>query len=604
MDTFLTGDVIEDRYRVDEIRKGGMGIVYLTTDLQHDKPVAIKTFDDRFFQSEANRRQFYEEALMWIELGNHPNIVRAYSLQYIHEKLHLLLERVIPSNPRGATIKDYIYSTVLSVKDMLQFAIHICNGMIHANSRFTNFVHRDLKSENILIGKDKIPKISDFGMTIRWEQIEEPSTVQSKYKWEEKIRVGELATRMEGTPAFASPEQCMCKVLDTRSDIYSFGCILYNIVTKRLPFYGETVEEQIISQLREYPTPPDRLNTTIPSTFSAIILTCLNKKPEDRYSNFEILRDELSSLFEYQFSESPVAFTKELPFQVDEYVDRALTFFLFHRTSKALEELNAAAALEPLRQEIWLYQGRIYYAQENYSKALESFNKAKLYPPLSADLLEWLGKTYNMRKQIHECLDCWHEALRIDPSRITVYRELTHLYIQLKNFKKAVQILQDGLETKTNPAVLNGLLADVYNCVGDTKKERAALIAVLQVEPDDVPSLLRLARIHMQLREKREAMRRVKQAEYLQPQGFEAWRQIGNIYLENQELITGAEAWGIAAMTGEGDHHFYAELADLYYRLRRYEDAWNHTLRAEELGGDVELLKRNIQAKRFTLDRW
>ncbi|RJP30567.1 MAG: serine/threonine-protein kinase [Candidatus Omnitrophota bacterium] len=604
VDSFLTGELIEDRFRIDEIRKGAMGIVYLTTDVRTQKPIAIKTFDDRFFCSEKNRQCFVDEALMWIQLGSHPNIVRAYSIQFIQNKPHLFLERVIPDNPRGATLKDFLFTHVPTEKEMLQFGIHMCNGIIHAGRVFPNFVHRDLKSENILIGTDKIPKISDFGMTLRWEQIDSQSTTDSKYKWQEKIRPLELAGRMEGTPAFASPEQCLCKPLDVRSDIYSFGCILYHLATKRLPFYKETVEEHIVAHLREIPLSPLKMNPGISSTFSSIILICMNKKPEERFPDFQSLCDELIIHFEQLTAEKPIIFVNENPLKAEEYVERALSFALLQRFPEALEELDKAAEIDPLRQEIWLYRGKIHFQKQDFSKALECFNKAKSYPPESAELYEWLGKTYLARDQKNEGLNCLHEAVRIDPSRTSAYEELTKLYIRLHNFLKAEQTLLEGMCTVSNSFELYILLADVYSHLGDLRKEREALLSALAQKKDDVELILRAAHICLRLHDKREALRWARRAEEHQPKSFEAWFRLGEIYLKNQDLITAAEAWNIAAMTGEGDHSFYADLSDLHFRLRRYEDAWQYALRAEELGAEVEVLKRTIQAKRLSMRPW
>lgn len=296
---FQPGDLILSRYFVEETRRGGMGIVYLCVDRASHKPVAIKTFEDRYLDSERNRKKFLEEACTWIELGSHPNIVRAYSVFLIDEKPYLLIERVASQQYRGATLKDYIYSNPITEQDILQIGIHICDGMLYAQRKFPGFVHRDLKTENILITQEGEPKISDFGLTLRQNPHEENDDIDNSFTLpsrDNSLDLARLVQCLEGAPAYASPEQCLGKSLDTRSDIYSFGIILYALVVKSPPFHRSTVEETLLAHLSETPIEPIRKNPAIQPSLSKLIMDCLEKEPNRRVSSFAVARKDRKSV--------------------------------------------------------------------------------------------------------------------------------------------------------------------------------------------------------------------------------------------------------------------------------------------------------------------
>ncbi|HQH73188.1 MAG TPA: protein kinase, partial [bacterium] len=128
---FQVGDRIGGRYLIEEIRRGNMGIVYLASDLDTSQPIALKTLETRYLDSQRNRDAFMREASTWIQLERHPNIVQAYSLQQFGSQPYLLLERILTRNLRGSTLKDLIFTEPVSIQRMIQIGIHICDGMIH-----------------------------------------------------------------------------------------------------------------------------------------------------------------------------------------------------------------------------------------------------------------------------------------------------------------------------------------------------------------------------------------------------------------------------------------------------------------------------------------
>ncbi len=236
--TYRVGETIGDRFQVFQIAHGGVGIVYLCLDLHNNILVALKTLQ-ALFQSDARRQEsFRNETAVWIGLGRHPNIVQFREWLMIEDQMYIVLECIMAEEaaplgarddpeklspgtsaaPTNEAAKDVSLEALLKdggaldLETALTFALDICRGMSYANSQWTTgIVHRDLKTSNILIGKARIAKITDFGL--------------AQIIGQQTFDLG------RGTPAYMSPEQWRDEALDTRSDIYAMGCILHELRT-------------------------------------------------------------------------------------------------------------------------------------------------------------------------------------------------------------------------------------------------------------------------------------------------------------------------------------------------------------------------------------
>ncbi|MBD3267803.1 protein kinase [bacterium] len=596
---YIPGNLIEGRYLIEDIRRGSMGIVYLCVDKAHNRPVAIKTFEERYLNIEGNRRMFLDEAAMWIQLDSHPNIVRAYSVKMFDNKPHLLMERVIGSM-RGSTLKDFFFSSHVSEKQMIQIGIHICNGMIHAIKKFPNWVHRDLKTENVLFGQDELPKISDFGMTLHVDPhpMEDFTDYQNN---REKFNPKVLAKRMMGTPAFSSPEQCLCKPLDTRADVYSVGCILYHIASKRMPFHRSTVEDTIYAQVKEKPVPPHEHNPYVSKDFSNIILTCLNKNPIDRYLSFYALYEDLRNLYYDYYGEEPIGFTEGTEISSDEHIDRAWSFVLLGRFSIAAKELESARRAQPSRQDISFHFGKLRYLQNKYDEALVHLEEAIKAMPENSEILELLGKCYVEKGQLDSGLKIFRELRRIQPQSQTGYLELAKIYRKQNDNQSTQQVLQEGLKQCKETRHLLLLMANCLHDQREYQKEKEILTQYCQEFTDDVNSMLHLAELSLLLGMRVEALEWAKRVHETPIRSFQSFYRLGNLFRTLGDFSNAEGAWEMARELEEGHPLFYKDYAALCYQLRDYEKSWDLLLKAEELGADVEELKRKVQANRFRL---
>ena len=256
------GKYLQERYEILElIGSGGMSDVYKAKCHKLNRYVAIKVLKDEFSSDEGFVSKFKMEAQAAACLS-HPNIVSIYDV--VDEgKLHYIVMELI----EGITLKSYIaQKRRLDVKEAVSISIQVAQGIAAAHSR--NIVHRDIKPQNIIISKDGKVKVADFG-------IARAATSQT------------ITVSAVGSVHYISPEQARGGYSDARSDIYSFGITMYEMVTGRVPFEGDNTVTVALAHLEEPITRPSVYNPQIPVSLENIILKCTEKKPEHRYRSVE-----------------------------------------------------------------------------------------------------------------------------------------------------------------------------------------------------------------------------------------------------------------------------------------------------------------------------
>ena len=251
-----------------EIGAGGMGRVLLAQDEGLNRKIAVKVLSARLRQETSIRTRFMEEARALAQIS-HPSIVTIYSLGSSEEIPHFVMEYV-----DGVDLFTATRALTIEQRAGLMRKVVMAVDVLHQH----HIIHRDLKPANILVGADLQPKVLDFGLARR---------VQSR---DHLTLFGEML----GTPSYFSPEQTtFARELDARSDIFSLGTILYEVLTGVLPFPVQPFARQMDSIRKEDPRLPRRINSDIPGDLQDICLKALEKKPENRYRSAREMADDL-----------------------------------------------------------------------------------------------------------------------------------------------------------------------------------------------------------------------------------------------------------------------------------------------------------------------
>jgi len=262
---------------------GGMGEVYRARDTRLNRDVAIKVMPAAMAKDEERLRRFEQEARATGML-NHPNILAVFDFGLYEGAPYLVSELL-----EGQSLRDLLRNGRPPYRKAIDYAIQIANGLAAAHEK--GIVHRDLKPENIFITKDGRAKILDFGIA----KLTKPDVSADETRLYDS-NVNTIAGAVMGTPGYMSPEQIRGKNSDPRSDIFSFGTILYEMLSGSRAFSGETLTDINASILRDDPAEISQTDPTIPPALEHIVRHCLEKSPEERFHSARDLAFALQGL--------------------------------------------------------------------------------------------------------------------------------------------------------------------------------------------------------------------------------------------------------------------------------------------------------------------
>ena len=244
---------------------GGMGEVYRARDTKLNRPVAIKFLSDEIADASA-RRRFQREAQMASSL-NHPHILTVYDIGELDGRQYLVTEFV-----DGGTLKDWAKAEKRTWRQIVELLVGVADGLAAAHA--AGITHRDIKPVNVLVAKNGYAKLADFGLA----KLAERATPEEVTR-----TLTDIATRpgvIVGTIAYMSPEQGSGRAVDARSDIFSFGVLLFELLAGRRPFAGATDLEVLQAIIHGAPQP---LTADVPAALRVVVEKALEKDPADRY---------------------------------------------------------------------------------------------------------------------------------------------------------------------------------------------------------------------------------------------------------------------------------------------------------------------------------
>ncbi len=290
----LIGQMLDNRYEILEvIGTGGMAVVYKAKCHRLNRYVAIKVLKDEYAQDEEFRQRFHDESQS-VAMLSHPNIVAVYDVSRSGNIDYIVMELI-----EGITLKEYLARRgPLSWQEVTFFSMQIAKALDHAHSR--GIIHRDIKPQNIMLLRDGTVKVADFGIARHMAQ-------QKTDNISEAI----------GSVHYVSPEQARGSHIDNRADLYSFGVVMYEMLTGRLPFEGDSAISVAVQHINSIPLPPSDYVPDIPPALEAITMKAMSPSLTRRYASaaqmyadLEHFKDDPS--FKVEFSpDDTVAYTEQ-----------------------------------------------------------------------------------------------------------------------------------------------------------------------------------------------------------------------------------------------------------------------------------------------------
>lgn len=266
------GSVVEKKFEIlEEIGEGGMGVVYKARDIKLNRTIALKFLPLELTRDQAYRVRFVQEAQAASAL-DHQNICTIYDIDETSDgKMYIVM-----SCYEGDTLKKKIAHGSIPIHETINISKQVAQGLVKAHDR--SIIHRDIKPANIMVTKDGVVKILDFGLS---KQVDKEIT---------------RTAAVMGTIAYMPPEQASGENVDHRTDLWSLGAVIYEMLTGRLPFEGEHGPAIIHAIMYKSPIPPTELRSDIPRELEHIVLKCLQKDPKDRYRLTKLFLSDLVKL--------------------------------------------------------------------------------------------------------------------------------------------------------------------------------------------------------------------------------------------------------------------------------------------------------------------
>ncbi len=373
----------------------GMGIVFLVHDRETGAPLALKTYQDRYFADPHIRDAFQREALAWVRLERHPHIVRAHWVDSVNDRLFIALELISGDADGRNRLTQFLGGQPLPLKQLLIWSIQCCLGLEHAYSKGL-VCHRDIKPDNLMIDAESNLRVTDFGLAVSLDTA--PSgTVASELPPTDGARLTQVRVEKGfvcGTPGYIAPEILAGEGADIRSDVFSFGVVLRQMVS------GSRAPLKDIN--RDGPLAP-------------LLAKCLAANPNARYSSFSSLRSDLEVCLE---SATGHRYTPSVceDLQAWEITNQGVAFEALDRLDDAVAAFDRALALNPRDSSAWNNKGKVLRKLGRDAAAAACYEQAITINPRYGMALFNRANQLLHAKNPKEALVLYDRAVESEPS--------------------------------------------------------------------------------------------------------------------------------------------------------------------------------------------
>ena len=569
-------DRIGGRYQVHDLKKGGMGIVYLCYDHESQKPIVLKTFQDIFLSEKTQIERFMWEAETWVRLEKHMNIVRAYYVEKIEDKPYILLEYIIGEEPFGPELSSWIREKALNLGLSLNFAIQFCSGMLHAQKKFEAmqrpFVHRDIKPSNIMVTRDRIVKVTDFGLVKAFQGLggDRREAFHPDQEENKSLAFTRDGTFL-GTPGYMAPEQWLGEDIDCRADIYAFGCVLYEMLSEegRTPFPSEAWYEYRTHHLESDPQPIPGISKAL----NALILKCLEKKADKRYPGFKEIQDELQEFYHALTDQYVKVEESGENLEAWELLNKGVSLDNLGHHREAIQCYDEALQLNPQDSKVYNNRGTAYRALGQHEQALKDYDKAIELNPWYPHAYNNRGLAYRALKQYEQAVKDFDMVIQLHPWYPYAYNHRGLVYRALGQPEKAIQDFDMSIRLNPKDADSHNNRGLVYGALGDHERAIEDFTEAIRLDPTNAKTSYNRGLAYQMLGKSDEAIHDFDEAIRLDPAYSKAYFNRGIAVAALGQLLRSLKDLNEAIRLDPEYPHFYNTRGLVYRATGQMEKA-------------------------------
>jgi serine/threonine protein kinase/lipoprotein NlpI len=573
---------IQDKYNsLTEYAKGATSLIYSAICNDTNEKVAIKQF---IYNKNINESSFLEqwkrikrEVEVHLSL-NHPNIIKAHKHYEKGSKLYLVLDFIEGKNLQELIDSGHKFDIVDAVKIIKQIA----NAISYLDEK--GIVHRDIKPSNIVVTKDKKAYLLDFGC--------------AKKMYSEPITVSKM---MIGTLSYMSPEQLLSLDIDGRSDLFSLGCTLYQLLSGSLPFKGEDIREIITGIFNsENPSVKD-LNSYVPEKLSSLVDLSLKKDPDHRCPTAKLFSYHLEKILEeaeiylnqgkyYEeekkdLSSSYVFYKKALSLDsnnIEAITKLANIYYLSENWKNALEYYNHVINHDSSNPEYYSRLGDIYVHTQNYSQSLKMYQKAVFLSPEKRYEMK-MAKSLFLCKKFDESAHSYKSILNRYLDNTDVKYELGLVYYKSGKINDAMKVFESTLDKEPYHQGILSSLGALYQEIGNTPKAIKVYEELLKLDPTSTVLLHNLACAYYQTNNIEKA--KIKLAELIKLNGacIESYILLGLIFEKEGKYDLAIHSYKEILNIEHDNISAYLYISSCYRAQWRLDDTVNTLIDAVKL---------------------
>lgn len=545
---YKMGEMIGGRYEVSAIHHGGMGVVYGCFDHQTKLPRALKTVRTRHAHDKQMLSLFKSEATVWISLEKHPYIVRAYLVELFDNLPYVIAEYVSGPEGMGEDLRGWLGHPRLTLPVAVAMSLQIAQGMQHAVRKVPNLVHRDLKPGNILVNGDGKAMVTDFGLV-------------------------NAAQSGAGTPAYMSPEQWLAEALDPRSDIYSYGCILFEMFTAHRLFPALTERDWKSAHLESSPVDLTLLVHELPSEIDQFVRRCLAKEPAARPQSWDEIVVFLAEWYHRLTGNTVTMDFSSLALDVAELDDASYSLWNVNRYEECLLACNRALALDPNDAAAWNNKGSALRKLKSYVEAIQAYDRALAINPNLAAVWSCKGSAFADLKRHEEAIQAYDRALAIDPNYAYAWYNKGIALDNLNRHEEAIHAYDLALAISPN---LASAWYNKGNSFDDLKRYEDAMQAYDQAlvsDPNHAFAWLGKGLALYNLKRHKEAIQAYDRALAIDQNYSAAWLGKGNALSHLLLYEEAIQAYSRALAIDQSDVGAWNNKGGALQNLKRYEEA-------------------------------